>query len=191
MSAADRRLPPGWTSLDATTTAGFIYVAVWREFPDVTQVEFNCAMQAPLGSPASLAGLEVARAKSSLAGNAVATVRARREARRERADLSDDHWLPCLQLIWPSLPTEQRLSAQDILAAVAILLPAPSRAEYQTRPDIVAAAADWDGNWPPTQEAIAEVRGISSRRIRQVQGPRGWDGIVSDALAGRPARLRR
>ncbi len=32
----DQRLPPGWNWADASTPGGFIYVEVWREFPDST-----------------------------------------------------------------------------------------------------------------------------------------------------------
>lgn len=50
-----------------------------------------------------------------------------------------------------------------------------------TRDEIVARAAEWRGDWPPTQDNIAEVLKRDPSRIRQVQGPGGWAGIIKDA----------
>ncbi|MDQ2935496.1 MAG: hypothetical protein M3R49_11070, partial [Chloroflexota bacterium] len=124
---AGSELPPGWTSSDASTPGGFVYVNVWREFPDMTQFELDCALAAPLGSPPSLAGLAVARVKPSLAGYGVATVRTLREARGERLDLSEDHWGRLLGRIWPHLTAEQRLNANEILAELDLTHPKPPR----------------------------------------------------------------
>jgi hypothetical protein len=131
-------LPPGWDSLAATTPGGFIYVAVWRKFPDMTQLELDCALTAPLGSPTSLSRLDVPRVHS-LAGNAVATVGVLRAARRERLDLSDDQWERLVRRIWPHLNAEQRLNPQEILAELALTHPVPQRRELS--PDLLAASA--------------------------------------------------
>jgi hypothetical protein len=57
----------------------------------------------------------------------------------------------------------------------------------RTRDEIIDAAIanrEPDGTWP-TQAAVAmsEALGIDPRRIRQLQGPRGWKGILADAQA--------
>jgi hypothetical protein len=56
-----------------------------------------------------------------------------------------------------------------------------------TRDAIVKAAVSYrrgGGGWPPTQAAVAEELGLSdARRLRQLQGPRGWKGILADAQA--------
>ena len=38
------------------------------------------------------------------------------------------------------------------------------------------------GEWP-TQEVVAEKLDCSERRLRQLQGTRGWGGILEDARA--------
>ena len=55
------------------------------------------------------------------------------------------------------------------------------------RDRVVRAARDYPGAWPPTQKAISGALGwtLDGRRIRQVQGPRGWPGILEDASAAR------
>jgi hypothetical protein len=44
----------------------------------------------------------------------------------------------------------------------------------------VIANREPDGTWP-TQPAVAEALGLEARRIRQVQGDGGWQGILDDA----------
>jgi hypothetical protein len=56
-----------------------------------------------------------------------------------------------------------------------------------TRDDIIDAAIEHrepDGTWP-TQTTVSQELGKDEggRRIRQVQGPRGWAGILEDAEA--------
>jgi hypothetical protein len=67
---------------------------------------------------------------------------------------------------------------------------APGRAPAGPPPDldrprdhVVQAVIDHEDAWPPTQPAISEALGWAAdgRRIRQVQGPRGWRGILDDA----------
>ena len=83
MSKRSLPLPPGMTSADASTPAGFVIVNVRRVFPDATQFELNCAWEAPMGSPAGWAESAAARlTSSSTVGNAVTAVSALREARR-------------------------------------------------------------------------------------------------------------
>lgn len=121
-------LPPGMTSADATTAAGFVIANVWRVFPDVTQFELNCAWEAPLGAPPGWAESEHAKlASSPMAGNAITTVVVLREARRERADLSEDKWLRLVGRLWPHLNVAQRLNPKEILAELDVTHPMPLR----------------------------------------------------------------
>lgn len=47
----------------------------------------------------------------------------------------------------------------------------------------------WDASGPfPIQPFVAEKLGVSDRRIRQVEGKRGWAGIRADAEALRAER---
>jgi hypothetical protein len=49
--------------------------------------------------------------------------------------------------------------------------------------DAVIEGREPEGTWP-TQSAVADALGYAdSRRLRQVQGPRGWAGILNDAEA--------
>jgi hypothetical protein len=62
----------------------------------------------------------------------------------------------------------------------------PTAGEGLTRDRIVRKVAELrrqDGTWP-TQPVTAEALDLKdARRIRQVQGPRKWAGIVADAAA--------
>ncbi len=176
-------LPPGWTALNASTAYGHLHVAVWRAFPDATQFEYGCAV----ASPPDMGWLRP--------GEAVARVNALREARRERSDLTEDRWQRLVHREWPHLTESQRQDAHEILAELELGAPAafeargrdPSRGGID-RQQVVAAVVEHAvptsaGSWDlPTQAAAAEALDLAdARRIRQVQGSRGWAGIQADA----------
>lgn len=174
-SGADRRLPPGWNSVDASTPAGFIYVAVWREFPDMTQLEFDCAWAAPLGSPDNLAGLRVARTKS-LAGNAVATVAALRSAREQRLDLSDDEWERLIRRLWTYLRPHQQVDPSEILAELALTHPRPRASELP--PEIVAQGAPTRRKPGPTQIVTRAAVLRCRAELRASEKPHGHQALA-------------
>jgi len=99
-------LPPGWTVLNSSTTYGHLYVAVWRAFHDATPWEYGFAM----ASPPNLGWIH--------ASDAVTRVRALREARAQRPDLSDNTWQELVDDKTPSLSERQRKDPEAILAAV-------------------------------------------------------------------------
>lgn len=170
----DRRLPPGWTSLDASTPAGFVYVAVWREYPDMTPLEFDCAWAAPLGSPDNLADVRVARTKS-LARNAVAAVAALRAARKERLDLSDDHWERLIRRIWTYLRPHQQVDPSEILAEVALTHP-PRPSELP--PEIVAHAAPTRRKPGPSQIVTRAMVLECRAELRANDKPHGYQALA-------------
>ncbi len=180
-------LPPGWTASDATTPGGFIYVAVWREFRDLTQLELDCAQSAPLGSPPGLPGLHAARAPS-LAGIALATVRALRAARGERPDLSDDQWERLIRRIWPTVGSAQRMEAREILAEIDLTHPMPPR---RTLPaEVLAASAPArrrDGPKPIVDRDEVE---ICQAALRAAGKPHGYQAVAR-ALAVSVSTVRR
>jgi hypothetical protein len=104
-------LPPGWTALNVSTTAGNLYLAIWRAFPDATPFEYGCAMASPPG-PSWIRP-----------GDAVARVRALREAQGGRSDLPEDVWQRCVRLVYPTLSEQERQNPKEILTAVAALRP--------------------------------------------------------------------
>ncbi len=181
-------LPPGWTAADTTTPGGHLYVTVWRAFPDATPFEFGCAMASP-PDPGWIHD-----------SDAVTRVRALREAQGGRSDLPEDVWQRCIRLVYPTLSEQERQNPKEILKAIAAFRPprdddAAAHAEARsrdvsrgglTREQIVDAAIanrEPDGTWPK-QAAVAEaLRLADARQIRNVQGQRGWLGIIADAQA--------
>lgn len=176
----------------ATTSGGAVYLAVWRAFPDAPPFEHGLALaQAP--------GIDWL----PLPADAVARVRALREARGGRPDLTEDRWQRLVRRMWSALTEAQRQDAHEILAELGLGAPAaleprerdPSRGGLK-REQVVAAVVEGAvpasvGSWDlPTQAATAEALDLAdARRIRQVQGPRGWAGIQADAR-GRLAQSR-
>jgi hypothetical protein len=65
--------------------------------------------------------------------------------------------------------------------------PIPSADSRARIVDEAIAGREPDGTWP-TQSAVATALELTDRRIRQIQGPAGWSGIIADAeaaIAGR------
>jgi hypothetical protein len=164
---SDAGLPPGWTVLSASTAAGHLYVAVWRAFPDATPFEYGCAM-APL--PGQDLGL-------LRAADAVARVKALREARGGRLDLPEDVWQWCVSDQYPKLSKQGRQNPKAILEAIAMLRPreavaspgAPRRLEADVRREIAGALANLaqQGDADPTHDAIARTMGRDPRTLRR------------------------
>lgn len=98
--------------LDASTRWGPAYAAIGLAFPDATPFEYDCALTLP-----AYAGSWVR------AEGAVARVRALREARPERLDLSEADWEHCVRVLYPTLLEQQRENPTEVLTAVAALRP--------------------------------------------------------------------
>lgn len=136
----------------AITPWGSLYVAVWQALRDVTPWEHGLAEARAPGQD----WLPVPR-------DAVARVRALREARRQRPDLSDDTWQRLVHQVWAGLTEPQRSDPRAILAQLNAIRPtprprppggAPRLPEHQVRRDLKAALArlDAEGKERPTQE---------------------------------------
>ena len=160
-------LPPGWTAIDASTTGGHLYVAIWQAFHDATPFEHDCAM-------APLPGRDISWLR---AADVVARVGALREARGGRSDLPEGVWQWCVSDQYPTLSEQGRQSAEAILAAIAMLRPrddpaspgAPRRREADVRRELVEGLARLaeNGDADPTHEAIAGAMGRDSRTLRR------------------------
>jgi hypothetical protein len=78
------------------------------------------------------------------------------------------------------------LEREELERARAELIAADGSRAGLTRDRIIVAileARETDGTWP-TQAAVAESLGLAdARRIRQVQGPGRWPGVIADAKA--------
>jgi hypothetical protein len=117
-STGDRsgaELPPGWTAGDASTTGGHLYAAVWRVFHDATPFEHGYAMASPGSEPGGLG--------PPWGDDAVARVRALREAQGGRSDLPEGVWQRCVLLVYPTLSEQERQNPEEILTAIAVLRP--------------------------------------------------------------------
>ena len=103
------------------------------------------------------------------------------EIRRRRPDLVHERY-PLVRL------ADGRLAAVRLARAVAPRLrPGPVPDEHRERLiRLVLDLREPDGTWP-TQEAVAAVRGCTTRWVQVVQGPGGWAGILASAeqLQGR------
>ena len=167
---ASRRLPPGWDSLQASTAAGFVHVNVWRVFPDATDFERELAFQAPLGSPPDPPEVDLSEV-SPLAGYAVVTVAAVRQARNERPDMVDDTWARALRIVWSTLTLDQQLDASEISKAVALISP-PGH-----RPSIPAPPVHRRGPGRPLEQP-----NLFYRRYREARAKLGIEA-TDDELA--------
>ena len=171
---ADSERPPGWTALHASTAGGRLYVAVWREFPDMTQLELDCAIAPPPG----IAWLEPV--------DAVARIRAMREARTRRLDLADDQWQRLVHRAWPNLTEAQRLSAQEILAELELTHPQPRQrppadgakwapAQRKPGPELIVGRQEVEDcraeliamGKPHGHQAVARALGVSRTTVRR------------------------
>lgn len=189
MSKRSLRHPPGMTSADASTPAGFVIANVWRVFPDVTQFELTRAWEAPLGHPLGWAGSAAAQlTSSSMAGNAVTTVSVLREAHRARLDLSDDHWQRLVGRIWPHLTAAQRLNANEILAELDLTHPKPSQRGHPPA-GMANSAAERRKPGPKlivNREVVEEWRAA----LLAAGKPHGYEALAR-ALVVSPATVRR
>lgn len=168
----DSSLPDIW----ATTAWGVVYVAIWRAFRDETPFERDWAMtRAP--------GVDWPPQPS----DAVARVRALREARRQRPDWSDATWQEVLGVVAPNLSEGGRQDPGAILAAV------QRRIDATIELFEPALEADRRAHTPP-----AESHGLTGRMIRQAAAAirRERDGQptqneVAERLHTSPATLKR
>jgi hypothetical protein len=181
----DADLPHGWSWLDATTPAGFIYVSMWREFGQVSELEAECAVHAPLGSPNDL--LAVARTKS-LAGNAVVTVRAMREARAQRPDLTTDQWERLIRRSWHHLTPQQRMSPRELLAEMELTHPTPPRRAVDP---LIAAESARKARRPGPELIVTSDQVKECRAALRASGkPHGYRAVAA-ALAVSVSTVRR
>lgn len=162
--------PPEWVeeaarlgtdpALWASTSGGAVYLAVWRAFGDATPWEHARAAD---GAP----GQDWLPEPS----DAVARVRALREARRQWPDLSGDTWQQLVEDVAPRLSERQRQDPGAIIAAVQkkidatieVFGPVPEagrRADKSRRRLRLEAALERchaGGQRAPTQAEIAEA----------------------------------
>jgi len=145
--------------------------------PDVTEFELRCAMLAP---PDLFTILTVASASARIA--------ALREVRSRRRDLSQLEWEESVVVAYAGLLEHQRQNPTALLSAVAAVRPRTSRSPYGglTVDRIVDALVHWRGDWPPSQDALAdEALLVTDRRVRQVLslGRRSWRSVIDEARA--------
>lgn len=153
-----------------------MYVAIWREFPDMTQLELDCA----IAPPPEISWLQPE--------DVVARVRAMREARRERRDLSEDHWQRLIGRIWPHLNASQRLNPNEILAELDLTHPKPPRRGLP--PADVANSAQ--ARRKPGPELIVSREEVEECRAALIAAgkPHGYQAIAR-GLAVSAATVRR
>jgi hypothetical protein len=167
-SAGARRrvqLPPGWTTLHASTSGGARYMAVWNEFPDATPFEHSCATAEPVdwGRPSDGAG----------------RVGALRKARSERPAVSEAVWQRLIRMVYPTLSEQERRDPEEILAAIAALRTDEDVVVGAPRPRREAGRPAWTEAKFQAHLREAESRAAPSRSPKDIAANfRAHDGTI-------------